>query len=228
MKHLLVCVIALCGFTKHLTAQIASAPDRESEHLMIGPAAFLRSPNPFPITLPATASALDTSMARRLAPRDWAMAHALPCRAVSLANTREWVPITNGSDPGPALMPRAFAQDTAFRSYHGGLRWIAPSSSFSVENGWWGVLYDSAGYLTGCRVTVRAGDYLVSERRISDGFEFTAIPWNPTWGPSTKITAHASTETQLRILWTAFVGMVPPECQYRTGEPVRNPSSSAC
>jgi len=196
--------------------------------MLIGPAAFLRSPNPFPITLPATASALDTVIARRGAPREWAMAHALPCGVVRKADTTGWVPITNASDLEPALLPSTFVQDTAFRSYHGGLQWIAPGMAFTMENGWWGVPYDSAGHLTACRVTVRAGDYLVNESRTSTGFAFSAIPWNPLWGPSMKITGQANTEETLRILWTAFVGMAQPPCQYRTGEPVRDPSSPAC
>jgi len=70
MKHLLVGVILLCVFTRHLAAQIVSASMREPEHLIIGLAALLRWPNPFPLTLPASASALDSVKARNLAPRD--------------------------------------------------------------------------------------------------------------------------------------------------------------
>jgi hypothetical protein len=100
--------------------------------------------------------------------------------------------------------------------------------AFSIENGWWGVSYDSAGYLTACRVKVRAGEYLVNESRTAAGYSFTAFPWNPNWGPSASITGQATNEESLRILWTAFVSMVSPECRYMTGAPVRDPSAPAC
>lgn len=228
MKPILAAVLGLGLLATHLAAQTTLAPGLPPERLMIGPAEYLRSPNPFPLNVPATASSLDLTRARNLAPRDWGMAHALPCRPVTAADTAGWVPIKIGSGIGPAVLPTAFAQETTFRSYHGGLKWAAPGMAFSIENGWWGVPYDSAGYLTACRVKARAGEYLVNESRTPTGYSFTAFPWNPTWGPSTMITGQATNEENLRVLWTAFVSMVPPECRYMTGAPVRDPTAPAC
>ncbi|MEP6622190.1 MAG: hypothetical protein ABJE47_22900 [bacterium] len=228
MKPILAAVWGLGVLTAHLAAQSTSAPGLPPERLMVGPAEYLPSPHPFPLSVPATASSLDLTRARNLAPRVWGMAHALPCRPVAATDTTGWVPITIGSDIGPAVLPSAFAQDTTFRSYHGGLKWAAPGMVFSIENGWWGVPYDSAGYLTACRVKARAGEYLVNESRTPTGYSFTAIPWNPTWGPSTMISAQAMNEESLRILWTAFVSMVPPECRYMTGAPTRDATAPAC
>jgi hypothetical protein len=228
MKALLATVLGLGVLAAHLSAQATPAPRPAPERMMIGPTEYLQAPNPFPLNVPATASSFDLTRARNLAPRDWGMAHVLACRPVTVTDTTGWVPIKIGSRIRPAVLPSAFTQDTTFRSYHGGLKWIAPAMEFSIENGWWGVQYDSAGYLTACRVKTRAGEYLVNESRTPTGYSFMAFPWSPTWGPSTMITGHATNEENLRILWTAFVSMVPPECRYMTGAPLRDPTAPAC
>jgi len=226
MKRLLARVIGLGALAAHLSAQPAQRP--APEHLMIGPTEYLQAPNPFPLNLPASASSFDLTRARNLAPRDWGIAHALSCRPVTVTDTTGWAPVKIGNRIGPAVLPSAFTQDTTFRSYHGGLKWVAPTMEFSIENGWWGVPYDSAGYLTACRVKARAGEYLVNETRTPTGYSFMAFPFDPTWGPSTMITGRAANEENLRILWTGFVSMVPPECRYMTGAPLRDPSAPAC
>jgi hypothetical protein len=87
--------------------------------------------------------------------------------------------------------------------------------------------YDG-GYLTSCRVNARAGEYIVRETRTATGFEFTAFPWDPRWGPSSGIVAQAPTEDGLRVLWTAFMTMLPPRCAYMTGGPVQDPRAPPC
>ena len=213
-------------FGDPLAAQ--AAPSVSFPERMIRPAEYLNAPNPFPLNIPAGGSATDSIRGRNLAPRDWGMSHVLPCQPVARVDTTGWVPIRIGSAAGPAILPPSFAPDSTFRSYHGGLKWVAPGMEFAIENGWWSVPYDSAGYLTACKVKVRAGEYVVNETRTAKGFTFSAFPWNPSWGPSTMVTGSAETEEKLRALWTAFESMVPPHCRYMTGSPVRDPSSPAC
>jgi hypothetical protein len=206
------------------TAPAVSFPER-----MIRPAEYLKAPSPFPINIPAgRGTAIDSIRGRNLAPRDWGMSHVMPCLGVTRADTTGWAPIKIGNANGPAILPPSFGPDSTFRSYHGGLKWVAPGMEFAIENGWWGVPYDSAGYLTACRAKVRAGEYVVNETRTATGFTFSAFPWNPNWGPSTMVTGRAETEEKLRILWTAFESMLPPHCRYMTGSPLRDPSSPAC
>lgn len=190
--------------------------------LMIGPEDYVQAPRPFPTNLGATSNRLDSLRAANLAPRNWGMANARPCRTVVLVDTAGWQ-----RDDGLSL-PGGFAPDSAFRSYHGGLKWRANEIELIVENGWWGVAYDSAGYLTSCRVHARSGEYIVSEARTPTGFEFRAFPWDPEWRPSGAIVGRAPTEEGLRILWTAFVTMLPPRCRYMTGGPVRDPRAPPC
>ncbi|HET9426418.1 MAG TPA: hypothetical protein VFO55_13695 [Gemmatimonadaceae bacterium] len=204
------------------TAPPVAAQPRTPERLLIGPPEYLRAPKPFPMALGPTSSDVDSILARNLAPRNWGMAKALPCRAVPLADTTGWRISAN------VVLPAGFAADSSFRSYHGGLKWKSGDLALVVENGWWSVDYDSAGHLLSCRVTARAGEYIVSESRTPEGFEFRAFPWNPQWGPSTAIGGAAKTEEGLRILWTSFMTMVPPHCRYMTGDPIRNPSGPPC
>ena len=150
------------------------------------------------------------------------MANARPCRAVALVDTAGW-----RTNDGLSL-PAEFAADSSYRSYHGGLKWKAGDLGLIVENNWWGVAYDSAGYLISCRVQARSGEYIVSQHRTPTGFEFRAFPWDPEWRPSSGIVGHAATEEQLRVLWTAFIVSVPPRCGYMTGAPVRNPQAPPC
>jgi hypothetical protein len=210
----------------HLPAQ--AAPAVSFAERLIRPAEYLKAPSPFPLNIPAGASAGDSIRGRNLASRDWGMSHVLPCLPVAAVDTAGWVPIKIGSATGPAILPSAFTSDSTFRSYHGGLKWVAPGMEFAIENGWWGVPYDSSGYLTACRVKVRAGEYVVNETRTATGFSFSAFPWNPNWGPSTMVTGRAETEEKLRILWMSFASMVPPQCRYMTGSPLRDPNSLSC
>ena len=197
-------------------------PTPPPERLMIGPEDYLRAPSPFPTNLSATSTSLDSVRARNLAPRVWGMANARPCRAVPLVDTAGW------QTDGGLSLPAGFSRDTLFRSYHGGLKWKANDLGLIVENGWWGVAYDSAGYLTSCRVHARAGEYIVSEARTPTGFEFHAFPWDPEWRPSGAVVGQAPTEERLRILWTVFMTMLPPRCGYMTGGPVRDPRAPPC
>jgi hypothetical protein len=201
---------------------VGQQPTTVPERLMIGPEEYLRAPRPFPIDLGATSTRLDSVRAGNLAPRNWGMANARPCRAVALVDTAGWQRIDGLS------LPAEFARDSSFRSYHGGLKWKAGDLGLIMENGWWGVAYDSGGYLTSCRVQARSGEYIVSQARTPTGFEFRAFPWDPRWRPSGAIVGHAPTEERLRILWTAFLAMVPPRCGYMTGGPVRDPRAPPC
>jgi hypothetical protein len=191
------------------------------ERLMIGPEEYLKGPQPFPVNLASTSTRLDTVRAQNLAPRDWGMANARPCRAVAISDTTGW------KREGGRLLPDGFAPDSTFRAYHGGLQWKSKDLAISVLNNWWGVVYDG-GYLTSCRVNARAGEYIVRETRTATGFEFTAFPWDPRWGPSSGIVAQAPTEDGLRVLWTAFMTMLPPRCAYMTGGPVQDPRAPPC
>ncbi len=228
MKSKLIAALALGMFANDIAAQSTTSAAPVPERLMIGPTDYVRAPNPFPFSVPANASSLEVTRARNTAPRIWGMSNALPCRPVATVDTAGWTPIQIGTQIGNAALPAQFKQDTTFRSYHGGLKWSAGDVGLQVENGWWGVAYDSAGYLTACRVTVRDGEYLVNEVRTSTGYAFHAFPLDPTWRPSTMITGSANSEEGLRIAWTGFLSMVPPRCRYMTGAPLRNPSAPAC
>lgn len=172
--------------------------------------------------LRATSTQADSVRARNLAPRSWGMANARPCRAIPVIATTGW------QTDGGLLLPPGFARDSLFRSYHGGMKWKANDLGLIVENGWWEVAYDSAGYLTSCRVSARAGEYIVSEERTATGFEFRAFPWDAAWRPSGAIVGQAPTEEGLRVLWTVFMTMRPPRCGYKTGAPVRNRRAPPC
>jgi hypothetical protein len=148
--------------------------------------------------------------------------HIQPCRPVALADTTGWQ-----RDDGLSL-PVGFAPDSSFRSYHGGLKWRADELALIVENGWWGVTYDSVGHLTSCRVQARSGVYIVNEVRTATGYQFRAFPLDPEWRPSTAVVGQAPTEEGLRILWTSLMIMTPPRCRYMTGGPVRDPRAPPC
>ena len=150
------------------------------------------------------------------------MANARPCRAVALVDTAGW------QRDGGLSLPTGFAPDPSFRSYHGGRQWRAKGLGLGIANGWWGVAYDSVGYLTSCRVHARSGEYIVSEARTPTGYEFRAVPRDSEWRPSGAIIGQAPTEEGLRILWTAFMTMLPPRCDYMTGGPVRDPRAPPC
>jgi hypothetical protein len=220
MKYhpLLLAVLTTFALPAALPAQQPPPPDR----LLIGPEEYVRAPRPFPVNLAAATTRFDSIRAGNLAPRDWGMANARPCRPVALVDTTGWK-----LDDGLAL-PAEFAPDPSFRSYHGGLKWVAADLELIIENGWWGAAYDSAGYLTSCRVHARSGEYIVSEARTALGFEFRASPYDPSWRPSGAIVGRAPTEDGLRILWTSFMTTLPPRCRYMTGGPVRDPAAPAC
>ena len=208
-----------------ILAALAVAPPFEGqmpERLMIGPEEYVRAPQPFPTSIGPTSTQLDSIRDRNLAPRNWGMANARSCREVALVDTTSW------QRHGGLSLPPGFAPDSSFRSYHGGLKWSNTELGLTVENGWWGVAYDSAGYLTSCRVHTRSGEYIVSETKTATGFEFRAFPWDPEWRPSSAIVGQAPTEEGLRVLWTAFITMVPPQCRYMTGGPVLDPRAPPC
>lgn len=218
MRHHILLLAALAVAAPLAGQQTTSVPER----LMIGPEEYVRAPRPFPTNFDATSTRLDSIRAVNLTPRHWGMANARPCRAVALVDTAGW------QRNGDISLPPEFAPDSSFRSYHGGLKWRAEELELIVENGWWSVAYDSAGYLTSCRVHARSGEYIVSEARTPAGFEFRAFPWDPEWRPSGAIVGLAPTEEGLRILWTAFMTMLPPRCGYMTGGPVRDPRAPPC
>jgi len=207
---LLVLILASPG-------QLLAQQPRSPITLMIGPVEYVKAPNPFPIDLGDAITAVDSTRARNLAPRNWGVANLRACRAVAISDTSGW-----GRIEGVQL-PSGFSRDPSFRSYHGGLRWTSGDLELVVENGWWGVEYDSSGHLISCRAEVKSGTYVVSETQTSDGFEFRAFPLDPAWRPSTRIVARAPTEEDLRVLWTSFTVMSSPACRYMTGGPVYNP-----
>ena len=215
----LIALLAVLGVAAPLSGQ---QPTLAPQRLLIGPQDYLRAPRPFPTNLPATSTQFDSVRASNLAPRIWGMANARPCRAIPIVDTTGWQ-----MDDG-VLLPPGFTRDSLFRSYHGGVEWREQDLGLIVENGWWGVAYDSAGYLTSCRVPARAGQYIVSEARTPTGFEFRAFPWDPAWRPSGAIVGQAPTEEGLRILWTVFMTMRPPRCGYMTGGPVLDPRAPPC
>ena len=133
-KRAALLLVAL-AVARPIAAQQATAlPER----LMIGPEEYVRGPRPFPINLNATSTRLDSLRAENLAPRQWGMANAKLCRAISLADTVGW------QRDGTLLLPAGFARDSSFRSYHGGLKWRGKDAALIVENGWYGVAYDSS------------------------------------------------------------------------------------
>jgi hypothetical protein len=217
MKYYLL-LLTVIAVPTPLAGQQPTLPER----LMIGPEEYVRAPRPFPTILDATATRLDSIRAQNLAPRNWGMANVRSCRPVVLADTAGW------QRADGLLLPAGFAPDSSFRSYHGGLKWTADELALIVENGWWGVAYDSAGHLASCHVHARSGAYIVHEARTPTGFEFRAFPLDPEWRPSSAIVGRAPTEEGLRILWTAFMTMLPPRCRYMTGEPVRDPRAPPC
>jgi hypothetical protein len=218
------CVLILVLAATFATAAPAMAQQLTAlpERLMIGPDEYLKAPTPFPVTLSASSTNLDSIRAKNLAPREWGMANLRPCRPVALVDTLGW------KAEGTPLLPQGFSRDTAYRSYHGGLRWKQNDLSLAAVNNWWGIPYDSAGHLTSCRVRARAGEYVAYETRTATGFQFTAFPYDPAWGPSGGIVGVAPTEEALRIMWTAFMQMIPPRCNYMTGSPVRDPRAPPC
>jgi hypothetical protein len=217
MKSYLL-LLAVIAVPVPLVGQSPTLP----EQLMIGPEEYVKAPHAFPVILAETATRFDSIRARNLAPRDWGLANVQACRPVALVDTARWQ-----RDNG-VLLPAGFAPDSSFRSYHGGLRWRAGELALTVENGWWGVGYDSAGYLTSCLVETRSGTYLVNQARTPTGFAFRAVPFDREWRPSSAILGHAPTEEEIRILWTAFMTMSPPRCRYMTGGPVIDPSAPPC
>ena len=192
------------------------------ERLMIGPEEYVKAPDPFSIRLVESATRLDSVRARNLAPRNWGITHLRPCRPVDVVDTEGWE-LTDGLP-----LPPGFARDSSYRSYHGGMKWQSDQLALFLVNGWWGVDYDSAGYLISCHVETRSGPYIVTEKRTASGFEFHAFPLDPAWRPSSAISGEAPTEEGLRILWTTLMLMSPPHCRYMTGGPVFDPQAPPC
>jgi hypothetical protein len=210
-------VSALGVVTLAMSFAVAGAQGRPArgspppvERLMIGPDQYLVRPDPLPLPsfLTAASPASDSVHGRTLvAPHNWGVANARPCRPVAVVDTSGWRATASPYTLG--VLPPMLTPDTSFRAYHGGLRWAGQGMTFTVTRGWWGIGYDSVGRLLSCRVTARTGEYIVHEVRDSAGFAFTAIRGQPVCMPSVVITGRAPSEAALRVLWTALM-VIPP------------------
>jgi hypothetical protein len=132
---------------------------------------------------------------------DWIGRNALQCRGPELMDTSKWVRHTQRGY-GSIKIPKNFKQDPALWSYHGGFGWSDGDRSIAIQYGWWQV--DTTGKrIRACAATVRAGRFLVHQRKQNGKFVFTAQA-PPYWAEHKQIIAAGPSLDDVRMAWTAL------------------------